>query len=1047
MAANNSSENGHKIDAVFIRKSSKKQDEEGQEGNCRRMLKELGLAVPEDQYWFVCTTPRSDVRANEEFKRLMGLVEEDKVGTIYVESQDRWGTHDDLELAVVILMLRKHGTRLYNLSGRREITSRKDIDRIVTTIEAVQSTREREKLAERVLRTKIDLLDKTGTWPTGLHPFAYAKRCLSPDGTRVNWEWRPSSTRTTGDLFEPDPEGELVLRKTAVPIPRKEKGSRELTKLVPGNPDHVRAVRMCYDLYVRGGVSRRGISKRLNDLGLRNYDKPFSPGLVTCILANPAYRGATVFGKSRQGRYYSFNSRGVPVPNESDDNSKKHRDRRPEKECIVKEGTHEALIDPRTWRKAQAKLLKEGHHKAYLRNPSYYLRGILYCGHCGKALTGRTEIHPTTGERTPCLVCPTYVRGRINGHPVSCRYFRITHEAAERMLVDEAKRLNLAPDESRDEERLRGLKAKKDRLENEEFEADLVRHDMIEEGVKTFVAFMAGQYGIDGKRLEVLRSAADDFYFWGFLHEPEQYKRHLPKAVNDFKAAIAGAEEYAISAARKELTEREKKHDRLVDDLIETETSEMIRAKLREKAAALEAEIEQLRPRTVPLSSKLHDWWQDHRERNSAMKQVLKDYKNLPGEERGAALRRIFDRVSLFWDQEWHPARTRPTRERTTKRAGRWSFTLLPEKTEWVLTSHLTGSRQIAARFRSRVPGPRARRCGSRPRSTCARPKAASTSSFMRRRIDSARHTRVDDHALPAYRGCNLHEPLSDGNATRAAHELVCARLAPANRADCVEGRSTRSFGGVVAEGRELAESVAGARRGRVGAAGARGHPGGVRLVACLAECRHRIRVLHRPERPLAVRRRRAPGLPHPLLRMVADAVRLVPARDQPRAAAAQPRSARQSRRPLTRSRIMRSAPRAVMVLLMLTLVGCNKPKASSPPAEPPKPAYTLTSEELLGEYQKNEVGADQKYKDKLIQVSGTVAGIKKAPLMGYFVGLGSAQESDAYDIMCFLHPSAEADAGQLKIGDKVTIMGMCRGKTGGLQLNLRDCAIVKETR
>src|SRR5207245_7096922 len=114
------------------------------------------------------------------------------------------------------------------------------------------------------------------------------------------------------------------------------------------------------------------------------------------------------------------------------------------------------------------------------------------------------------------------------------------------------------------------------------------------------------------------------------------------------------------------------------------------------------------------------------------------------------------------------------------------------------------------------------------------------------------------------------------------------------------------------------------------------------------------------------------------------------------------------------------------------------KPKAPSPPAEMPKPVATLTSEELIGEYQKNEVGADQKYKDKLIQVSGTVAGVKKAPLMGYYVGLGSAQEADMYDIMCFLDPSAEGDAGQLKIGDKVTIMGMCQGKAAGLQLNLR---------
>src|SRR5262245_21480970 len=96
------------------------------------------------------------------------------------------------------------------------------------------------------------------------------------------------------------------------------------------------------------------------------------------------------------------------------------------------------------------------------------------------------------------------------------------------------------------------------------------------------------------------------------------------------------------------------------------------------------------------------------------------------------------------------------------------------------------------------------------------------------------------------------------------------------------------------------------------------------------------------------------------------DALRLVPGGSEPRAASAparpsrQPRSPRQPRRPLTRSRLMRTAPRALILLLVLTLAfGCNKPKSSSSaPAETPKPVATLTAEQLLSEYQMNEVGA-----------------------------------------------------------------------------------------
>jgi hypothetical protein len=140
----------------------------------------------------------------------------------------------------------------------------------------------------------------------------------------------------------------------------------------------------------------------------------------------------------------------------------------------------------------------------------------------------------------------------------------------------------------------------------------------------------------------------------------------------------------------------------------------------------------------------------------------------------------------------------------------------------------------------------------------------------------------------------------------------------------------------------------------------------------------------------------------------------------------------------------MRTVLCGALLAAVVTTGGCNRPRASSPAGDPPKPVATLTVEELLAEYQKNEVGADQKYKNKLIQVTGTVAGVKKAPLLGYYVGLGSPQEGETYDVMCFLDKTAEEDAGKLQQGDKVTMMGMCEGKALGVQLNIRRCVVVK---
>jgi hypothetical protein len=131
----------------------------------------------------------------------------------------------------------------------------------------------------------------------------------------------------------------------------------------------------------------------------------------------------------------------------------------------------------------------------------------------------------------------------------------------------------------------------------------------------------------------------------------------------------------------------------------------------------------------------------------------------------------------------------------------------------------------------------------------------------------------------------------------------------------------------------------------------------------------------------------------------------------------------------------MRFPPCLVFLTIALLVAACNKPKAKPTADEPIVPVAKLTAEELIDEYKKNQLGADQKYKDKPIQVTGKVARVEKVALAGYYVGIGSAHEGE-FDIMCFLDKddkSAEEKAGKLKEGDAVTMVGRCEGKAGGL--------------
>ena len=127
---------------VLIRKSGSKQDEQGQIANVETMLKRDGNYVPKE-YWFTCTVPRANVSGNADYQRLLELVESNKVGTVYVETQDRFGTDDVSEFYTMLGLLRSHRSRLYDLTNKTDLTKKDDNTLMKTFIGAMKSTKER----------------------------------------------------------------------------------------------------------------------------------------------------------------------------------------------------------------------------------------------------------------------------------------------------------------------------------------------------------------------------------------------------------------------------------------------------------------------------------------------------------------------------------------------------------------------------------------------------------------------------------------------------------------------------------------------------------------------------------------------------------------------------------------------------------------------------------------------------------------------------------------------------------------------------------------
>jgi hypothetical protein len=559
------------VNAVLIRASTDVQDRQSQTENVTTMLAAgAGAAKPEDrgrwqvspEHWYDFVSPRSDVLTNPRLCELLELVKADEIERVYIEKFDRLGTDNPGDLLTLIGGLNRHNTSLWDLTASRECASWEIVPLLLNIVGVSASRGELEAKGQSSLRGRVGLFKDTGSWPCGVQPFGYAKRCDDKDGKKVLWEWHPT-TRTRGDLYEPknpDGTGRLVLKKKDVPIPRKEKGARQRTRLIPGRKEHRKIVELIFRLYVGEGLSRRQICHKLNAAGHRLYDRPFVHPVVTGILRNPAYTGTTYFGQRAQSKYYRIaDAEGglqkVDVPK----GKKKFRERRRLADCLRREGSHDALIDRQTFDKAQARLAREfrehaeGGGRGYVRNPAYYLRPILHCGHCGKPLSGRTANDPLTGEPVRCYVCPSFIRGKSNGHPVSCRYYRISHQAAEKLLLDKARELRVEIDDAREDGLRKGLDRDYAILENEQDLAAWERHERIVAGADAFVDFVGETYQIAGRRLERLRKAAAGFYKWGTTPSTAEIKRSLPSRLKDFRKAIEAAEQHATADARSAL--------------------------------------------------------------------------------------------------------------------------------------------------------------------------------------------------------------------------------------------------------------------------------------------------------------------------------------------------------------------------------------------------------------------------------------------------------------------------------------------------------------
>ncbi len=409
--------------AAYIRVSSDKQDVTRQRTNISAAAGRLGQPIGQ---WFEDSegkNPRHKAEQRKEFQRLLKAVKARAVDTIFVDSQDRFGTKDAFEWGEFISILRKHGCQLIDSTGRK--LSADDDGAVLTgVVGALTSKREQKEKAHRSIGGKVTNAKK-GEYQGGYAPYGLDVVCFGPDGKE---KWRTVYIAHF-DRWKVYPNGkrERFTGKNVTPA----KDSTDTLRLRPSiEKERLKFVKQVFKWFTAEDITPQQIANRLNDLQVKPvFGEAWYKHTIRAMLANPVYLGRPTWNKRGASEFIEYVGGQLREVNGA--KRGRHRDAsdfvQPEKPEFP------PVIDDKTWEAAQAKLKPKGKkHKRPPHNAELWLRGFLHCGHCGKPM------HGSAGNSTPYLK-PSYLCGTYNKYGAKnsqgCRCHRVQHSYLEPLVL------------------------------------------------------------------------------------------------------------------------------------------------------------------------------------------------------------------------------------------------------------------------------------------------------------------------------------------------------------------------------------------------------------------------------------------------------------------------------------------------------------------------------------------------------------------------------------------------------------------------------------
>lgn len=165
-------------------------------------------------------------------------------------------------------------------------------------------------------------------------------------------------------------------------------------KLIPNASADI--VRLMFDLYSAEGHTLRSLAAHLNSQGiLTARGAVWTYAVLRKLLSNRVYIGHYLYGTQSRSKY-----------NHADALSQIVEGPAPKRMILERCDNHEPLVDPDAFART-AHLLSSRKGRKHVRKTDYALAGLLRCGHCGWAMTGKRMVY--RGHAAPTYYCNKYM--------------------------------------------------------------------------------------------------------------------------------------------------------------------------------------------------------------------------------------------------------------------------------------------------------------------------------------------------------------------------------------------------------------------------------------------------------------------------------------------------------------------------------------------------------------------------------------------------------------------------------------------------------------